>query len=208
MLATCSWGVVLTAVQKKTGSGVIVKVVEKSGLNVHELNDVRQECALLKCCDHPNLVRLLDLFETREQIYIVLERLSGGDLLTYLETRGEGYPQAQALAIVRDLTSLLEYVHERGVVVGNITLNSLLRSCVTESSKVKLASLRFARFLGPADAPAEAFNALPWKAPEVCDLQRCGKPLDVWGLGVVLCFLLGARLPLHVPAFQATEYLS
>lgn len=38
-------------------------------------------------CQHPHIIRLLDVFENQDYIYIVMESLSGGDLFTYLEKR-------------------------------------------------------------------------------------------------------------------------
>jgi len=38
-------------------------------------------------CQHPYVIRLLDIFENQDYIYIVMENLSGGDLFTYLEKR-------------------------------------------------------------------------------------------------------------------------
>lgn len=38
-------------------------------------------------CQHPNIIRLLDIFENQDYIYIVMEQLTGGDLFTYLEKR-------------------------------------------------------------------------------------------------------------------------
>jgi serine/threonine protein kinase len=38
-------------------------------------------------CQHPYIIRLLDIFENQDYIYIVMENLSGGDLFTYLERR-------------------------------------------------------------------------------------------------------------------------
>jgi len=38
-------------------------------------------------CQHPHIIRLLDIFENQEYIYIVMEILRGGDLFTYLEKR-------------------------------------------------------------------------------------------------------------------------
>ena len=38
-------------------------------------------------CQHPHIIRLLDIFENQDYIYIVMESLVGGDLFTYLEKR-------------------------------------------------------------------------------------------------------------------------
>ena len=47
-------------------------------------------------CQHPNIIRLLDLFENEDFIYIIMENLSGGDLFTYLEQRNFEIPEKRA----------------------------------------------------------------------------------------------------------------
>jgi serine/threonine protein kinase len=39
-------------------------------------------------CQHPNIIKLVDFFETNEQYYIVLDYMKGGDLFDYLSKRG------------------------------------------------------------------------------------------------------------------------
>jgi serine/threonine protein kinase len=41
----------------------------------------------MKMCQHPYIIRLLDIFENQDYMYIVMENLTGGDLFTYLEKR-------------------------------------------------------------------------------------------------------------------------
>lgn len=47
---------------------------------LHELELQKREIEVLKICQHPNIIRLLDVFESPEYIYIVLEYMEGGDL--------------------------------------------------------------------------------------------------------------------------------
>lgn len=47
-------------------------------------------------CQHPYIIRLLDIFENQDYIYIVMEHLSGGDLFTYLEKRNFETSEARA----------------------------------------------------------------------------------------------------------------
>ena len=56
-------------------------------MQMHELELQKREIEVLKICQHPNIIRLLDVFESPEYIYIVLEYMGGGDLFTYLEKR-------------------------------------------------------------------------------------------------------------------------
>jgi len=74
-------------VHLKTGKEVAVKVMSKKEMSVQDVELQKREIEILKMCQHPHIIRLLDIFENHEKIYIVMELLKGGDLFTYLEKR-------------------------------------------------------------------------------------------------------------------------
>jgi len=41
----------------------------------------KREVEILKICQHPNIIRLLDVFENSDYIFIVMEHLNGGSML-------------------------------------------------------------------------------------------------------------------------------
>lgn len=81
------FGLVKAGIHKKTGKKVAIKVMSKKEMTVQDVELQRREIEILKMCQHPYVIRLLDIFENQDYIYIVMENLSGGDLFTYLEKR-------------------------------------------------------------------------------------------------------------------------
>lgn len=61
------------AVHKKTDELVAIKTICKKDMKPIEIYQQRREIDVLKMCDHPNIVGLLDLFESSDYYYIVLE---------------------------------------------------------------------------------------------------------------------------------------
>jgi serine/threonine protein kinase len=49
-------------------------------MSAEEMELQRSEIEILKMCQHPHIIRLLDIFENQDYLYIVMESLSGGDL--------------------------------------------------------------------------------------------------------------------------------
>jgi len=74
------FGLVKSAVHKKTGKNVAVKVMSKQEMSADEMELQRSEIEILKMCQHPHIISLLDIFENQDYLYIVMESLSGGDL--------------------------------------------------------------------------------------------------------------------------------
>lgn len=65
-------------------------------MTVQDLELQKREIEILKICQHPHIIRLLDVFENNDYIYIVMECLNGGDLFTYLEKRKFSITESRA----------------------------------------------------------------------------------------------------------------
>jgi serine/threonine protein kinase len=81
------FGQVKLATHIKTRKKVAIKVIKKKNMSLKELELQKREIEVLKICQHPNIIRLLDMFENPDYIYIVLEHCAGGDLFHYLDKR-------------------------------------------------------------------------------------------------------------------------
>ena len=64
-----------------------VKMIKKIKMDLKDKELLRSEIEILKMCQHPHIIRLHDIFEDQDFIYIVMEALHGGDLFSYLERR-------------------------------------------------------------------------------------------------------------------------
>jgi serine/threonine protein kinase len=75
------------AYHKKSGQKVAVKMMAKASMKIVEAHQTRREIEVMKMGKHPNVVRLIDVFEDAENFYLVLEYMGGGDLFDYLKSR-------------------------------------------------------------------------------------------------------------------------
>jgi calcium-dependent protein kinase len=66
---------------------------------------------ILKNLDHPNIVKAIETFDYKHQLFIVLELCSGGDLYTR-----DPYTEEAAQRIVTSLFSAVSYLHHKGIV--------------------------------------------------------------------------------------------
>ncbi len=91
----------MLATHKETGEQVAAKIIEKKHLKANTLALQRQEIEILKKCQHPNIVRLFDVFESGSKYVIILEHLEGGDLLEYFEARDFSISESRAKEIIK-----------------------------------------------------------------------------------------------------------
>ena len=77
-----TFGCLHAGIHKRTGKEVAVKILRKKQANQEK---IAGELNIMKVCQHPHIIRLLDLFEDDEYVYVIMEKCDGGDLLDYLD---------------------------------------------------------------------------------------------------------------------------
>jgi serine/threonine protein kinase len=78
---------------------VAIKIVKKRDMKPMEIYQQRKEIEVLKMCQHPNIIKLIDIFENADYYYIVLDYMAGNDLFDYLHKRKFKIPEARAKQI-------------------------------------------------------------------------------------------------------------
>ena len=191
-------------INKQTQAKVAVKVIKKSQLTAMDIDLAKREIEILKLCQHPNIIKLLDTFENQDHIYIVMEWLKGGDLFTYLEKRSFKLTEDRARSIVHSLAAALYYLHSYGIVHRDIKLDNILMVDESESSDVKIVDFGLSKMIGPNEFCNEPFGTFGYVAPEVLTKTPYDKRVDIWSLGVVTYILLTGRSPFQESTEKAT----
>ena len=78
---------------------------------------IENEVAIMRLCRHPNIVKLVEEFETIENIYLILELVRGGDLFDAI-TESLRYDESTAAALVQDLAAPIGLVIHSTEVTG------------------------------------------------------------------------------------------
>ena len=78
------------AQHKVTGTKSAVKVINKQKLKESNGSQYYHEAAVMAKCRHPNIVRLVESFETEENVYISTAFQEGGDLINHINEHWEG----------------------------------------------------------------------------------------------------------------------
>ena len=100
-----------------------------------------REFNILQHLDHPNIVHLEKVFWSDSTIFILQDLITGGDLFSYVQTRGGGLSAVESAAIVYQLLKGIEYLHDRGIVHRDLKpdnvmistdINDPLRAIITD----------------------------------------------------------------------------
>ena len=189
------FGLVKSATHKKTGKTVAVKVMAKKDMSVQDVELQRREIEILKMCQHPHIIRLLDIFENQDYIYIIMEQLNGGDLFSYLEKRKFTVPESRAKKMSHQIATALYYLHSFGVAHRDLKPENILMVDNSDTSDLKIVDFGLSKIIGPNETSLDPFGTLSYVAPEVLLQKPYGKEVDYWSLGVITYLLLSRVLP-------------
>ena len=202
----CTAGRVRIARHTKTGQYAAVKIVSKHHLvnstmlarpadtPEHMLLSIEREIVIMKLIEHPNVMRLYDVWETSSELYLILEYVEGGELFDYLCTRGRLAPP-EALACFHQIIAAVDYCHRFGVAHRDLKPENLL---MDREGNIKVADFGMAAWqTGAREGLLQTACGSPhYAAPEVV-MGRAydGRASDIWSCGVILFALLAGRLP-------------
>jgi serine/threonine protein kinase len=107
------FSIVCECVHKMTGVHCAVKIIDKATIEPEEKGLLRTEIAVLKLVNHPNIIRMEGLYESKGHIYIVMEMLKGGELFERIVGRPR-FTEIEAAKLIRPLLESVAYLHDLG----------------------------------------------------------------------------------------------
>lgn len=192
-----AYATVKKAIRKRDHHEFAVKVIRKSKLDAGELARVSDEIEINYRVDHPNCVKLYEIFEDEKYIYLVMELLTGGELFDRIVQAGH-FSERQAVDVVRDVASALHYMHGIGIVHRDLKPENLIYLQKQADSPIKLTDFGLAKFLRDPTVKLETACGTPaYVAPEVLSQQPYTNAVDLWSLGVILYILLCGFPPFY-----------
>ncbi|CAM9489552.1 unnamed protein product, partial [Ectocarpus sp. 6 AP-2014] len=87
--------------------------------------DMSREMGILKILEHPNIVKVFQLYPTPRAYYMVLEYLSGGELLDGI-VRKESYTEREARDMCKVLVDAVSHLHDKSIVHRDLKPGSIL----------------------------------------------------------------------------------
>jgi serine/threonine-protein kinase RIM15 len=112
-----AFGSVFLAKKKTTGDYFAIKVLKKADMIAkNQITNVKAErMILMKQAESPFVVKLYFTFQSKDNLYLVMEYLNGGDCAALIKTLGS-LPEEWTRAYVAEVVLGLEFLHERGIV--------------------------------------------------------------------------------------------
>jgi len=185
-----------------------VKIIKKKALAEDERKKLKNEAEILRQLDHPNIIKLYEIFEDKKYYYIIMEFLTGGELfekITDEDFYGD-FTEKDAANIMQQVFRGINYCHSNNVVHRDLKPeNLLLESNVTSESlggkksmKIKIIDFGTSQQfeVGGKSKMEERYGTPYYIAPDVLN-KRYDEKCDIWSLGVILYILLVGYPPFN-----------
>eukprot|EP01112_Ceratiomyxa_fruticulosa_P005304 TRINITY_DN1591_c0_g1_i1.p1 TRINITY_DN1591_c0_g1~~TRINITY_DN1591_c0_g1_i1.p1 ORF type:complete len:757 (+),score=155.94 TRINITY_DN1591_c0_g1_i1:1797-4067(+) len=193
-LGTGATGKVKLGFHKETGFKVAVKIIAKEMLisRPSMRKKVEREIVVMKVVDHPNVLRLYDVYETSRYLFLVLEYVEGGELFDYLVNKGTLEPP-EALHFFQQLIRGLDHCHAHIICHRDLKPENLL---LDADKNIKIADFGMAALMRKGTLLGTSCGSPHYASPEVVmGLKYAGTLADIWSCGVILYALLTGKLP-------------
>jgi len=155
---------------------------------------IEREMDTLTGLAHPNIVQLIGLCIETDDMYIVTEFVSGGDLRSKLKELSLDIDWPTRLAIARDIALAMNYLHSKNIMHRDLKSHNLL---VAEGWKIKVCDFGLARS-APNDGDRNLMTIVgtnEWMAPEVAIGENYALSADVFSYGMVLFEIITREKP-------------
>jgi serine/threonine protein kinase len=168
-----------------------VKIVAKNQQNGRFMRSFQREVEILKIVNHKYILRLEEIVETADTLYIVTDLLRGGDVLNRLEQHGR-YSEHDARIVTKKVLEATAYLHTQGIIHRDLKPENILLARQESATDIKLCDFGHSA-LGNDDK--DGFGTYSYLAPEVITNQKGTTAVDLWSVGVILYVLLSGTFP-------------
>ena len=189
------FGLVKAGINKETKKPVAIKIMAKKNMDKSDMELAKVEIDILKISQHPNIIKLYDVFENENYIYIIMENCSGGDLLSYFEYHEYELPEPKVCEIIHKLSMAVYYLHSYGIVHRDLKPENILMTDLSNTADIRLLDFGLSKIIGNDEKCTEPYGTLSFVAPEVLQGKPYDKSVDLWSIGIITFLLLCGYLP-------------
>jgi len=181
---------VYVGIDKRTKQRVAVKVVDKNKVEKEE--SLEREVYILSSINHMYIVKMESIFDTVDNLFIVMELMEGGELFEEI-VRRKTFTEKDASYIMRQVFEAIGYLHSQRIIHRDVKLENLL---LVKKNALDIKVTDFG--LSTIFNEVTIFTACGtpfYVAPEIVMGEGYSFEVDLWAAGVLLYILLSGKLP-------------
>ena len=195
------YGQVYEVKNRKSGDILSCKYLSKK--NFKNIEKFEREINILIKTDHPNIIKIYELYESDSDFYLVMEKCKGGELfdriIEHIKHKNM-YSEKDAAIILRQVMAAIEYCHNNGICHRDLKPENLLylNDGPEQDNPIKVIDFGLSQFVTPDKKFTEKVGSIYYFSPEILKgnyTEKC----DIWSSGVILYLLLSGEPPFNGP---------
>mmetsp|Transcript_16678 Transcript_16678/g.23614 ORF Transcript_16678/g.23614 Transcript_16678/m.23614 type:complete len:718 (-) Transcript_16678:3-2156(-) len=186
-LGSGGFGTVQIVTRHATGKEFALKTVELDRVKDKKSFDFFiKEIEIMKNLDHPNIVRLQEVFHTPSYLFMIMDLCTGGNLLQSYKFKTE----KAAANIIRCIVNAIRYCHDRGIAHRDLKLDNIVYEHNGSDAVVKLVDFGLSCYTSDYTLEHDVVGTWVCMAPEVIKGHHNPCACDMWSIGVIAYLLL------------------
>lgn len=186
------YGKVKIAIHRLTGQKVVLKVIERSKIDRERFREI----ALMKQLRHKHVVRMLEVIESVDRLFIVYEFVDGGELYDYMMSK-QYLTEDEARQFWRQIVMAVKYMHTHNIAHRDLKLENVM---LNSRKEIVVIDLGLGNFMKADELLSTFCGSTAYAAPEMFLCQDyVGSHVDIWSMGVMLFCLVLGFLPFEDP---------
>ena len=185
-----------------TGRVVAIKSFNKKNIitkNNENMKKIMYETNLMQKLNHPNITKILEMFEDEKYILIIMEYINGGNLFSFVKKRRK-LSEKISKFLFKQIILGIKHIHSQNIVHRDIKLENIL---IDLNNNIKICDFGIGRILINPDTELHDKCGTPmYMAPEILLSTKengyTGFPVDIWSAGIALYIMLSGNLPFNI----------
>jgi serine/threonine-protein kinase Chk2 len=205
VLGQGAFGEVRLALDKRTFEQYAIKKITKGRSSTRVIGQashpqkIKTEVEILKSLSHPFIIKMREVFETDDSVFLILEYMKGGELTGRILS-ATPFPESEVKFIFYQIMLGVRYLHANGVTHRDLKPENVLLHSDGSYPLAKISDFGLSKIMENISAMETTCGTIAYVAPEVLNhLKRYNKQVDVWSLGVILFYMLSKTLPFTGP---------
>jgi len=167
-----------------------LKAIQLSRMSDEFVEELKNEIDILKSLDHPNIVKPIETFNRKRQLFVVMECCTGGDLYSR-----DPYSEEEAASIAGKLLSAIAYLHSRNITHRDLKFENIMFESSSPTAEIKVIDFGLSKkYLPEAPRMMEGVGTIYTMAPQVLQGLYTSQA-DLWSVGVIVYMLLCGEMP-------------
>ncbi|XP_037072152.1 serine/threonine-protein kinase D1-like [Pollicipes pollicipes] len=195
VLGSGQFGIVYRGVHRKSGRQVAIKMINKLRFPNKQETQLKNEVSILQTVSHPGVVVLERMFETPNEVFVVMEKMEGDMLEMILQA--EKLCERKTRFLITQILVALKYLHSQNVVHCDLKPENVLLASKEEFPQIKICDFGYAKIIGERSFRRSVVGTPAYLAPEVLRNKGYNRSLDMWSVGIIIYVSLSGTFPFH-----------